>query len=104
MPFGDTVFAVVATELREEGHGLLGALGDELAEQPVHARANTGRWVPCPVGRRRGPRRRWRTNGCRTGEQFVGARVGVDRGPQYRQRVTVLEAHGLDFRGAAYRP
>ena len=52
MALGDTVFAVIAAQLSQEGHRLLGALVDELAEQPVSAWPNTLRWVPMSGGNR----------------------------------------------------
>ena len=68
MALRDTVFAVIAAELRQEGHRLLGALVDELARTARScAWANTVRWLPsCRAGTGRAPRCRWRTSGCRS--------------------------------------
>ena len=42
MALRDTVFAVVAAQLSEERHRLLGALGDQLGEQPRHRLGERG--------------------------------------------------------------
>ena len=52
MALRDTVLAMVAAELGQEGHRLLGALVDELAEQPARACANTLNWLPRSGGNR----------------------------------------------------
>ena len=46
MPLGDTVFAVVAAELSQECDRLLGALVDELAEQPGQGLGEDGALRP----------------------------------------------------------
>ena len=105
MPLSHTVFAVIATELREEGDRGLGALGHEFAEHPVHglpecrALRRQLRWEQVPhVGVQGEP------PGVEAAEQFVGFRLGIPQGSlQYPKRVTILQAHGRDFRRARYR-
>ena len=94
MPLRDTVFAVVAAQLREERDGLLGALGDELAEQP-RQRLGERRALRLHVGWEQVADRDvdGEPAGVEPADQFVGAQRGVDRVAQHAQRVTVVESH-----------
>ena len=94
MPLRDTVFAVVATQLSEERHRLLGALGDQLAEQPRHRLGERGALV-AHVGREQVAGRDvdGEPAGVEPADQFVGPQRRVDRVAQHAQRVTVVESH-----------
>ena len=96
MPLRDTVFAVVAAELREERHRLLGPLGDEFAEQP---RQRVGEASRCAVhvgGKQVADRHvDGEPAGVEPPDQFVGAERGIDRVAQCAQRVTVVESHAV---------
>ena len=99
MLFCHTVFAVIAAQLGQEGHRALRALGDELAEHPVHGLSERGALV-VQLGREQVTH--FRVEGepavVEPPDQFVGAGLRVQRSLQHPQRVTVLEAHGRDFR------
>ena len=83
VPLGDTVLAVIAAQLREEGDGLLGALGDELAEQPGQRRGERDALLGHVGWEEVGGRGvDGEPAGVEPADQFLRAGVGVDRGAQ----------------------
>ena len=94
MSLRDSVFAVVAAQLGQEGDGLLGSAFDQFAQQPRHGLREHGALV-VQVGREQIAHRRVDREpaGVEAPDQLVGAREGVERSTQRGQRVTVVEPH-----------
>jgi len=100
MPGQHTVFAVIAAQLGEKGHRLLGALGDELAVHVVQGVGESGP-LRSHLGREEVAHRDVEAEpvGVEPADEFVaGARLVRREGiAQHPQRVGVLEPHGARF-------
>ena len=89
---GHSVFAVVAAQLGEEGDGLVGALGDQLAEQPRHG-LGEHRALAVHVGREQVGD--FGVDGEPAGVEATYQLVGAEGAAQYRQRFAIVEAHAF---------
>ena len=96
---GDAVLAMIAAQLRQERHRLLGVLGREFSEKPAQG---IGEGAALVVQIRREqlahrvvegePRR------VEAPHELIGASLAVQRGLQHPHRFAVFQAHGLDCR------
>ena len=94
MPLCDTVFAVITAQLCQERHRLLGALGDELGEQPRHRLGERGSLRIHVRGEEIAHREvDGEPAGVEPADQFVGPVLRVDRVAKHAQRVTVVDSH-----------
>ena len=99
MLMSHTVFAVIAAELREECHGLFGALLDEFAQHPVERLAEGSalggqvRWEE--VARRQVA---GEPPGVEAADHVVPAVRGVYQGPHRHQRFAVVKSHQASAR------
>ncbi len=94
MALGHTVFAVIAAQLRQEGHRLVRAPVDELAEQPRHCLAEHLE-LGSEVGWKQVTHRDvdGEPLGIELADQLLGPQAWVDRVAQHPQPVAVIESH-----------
>ncbi len=94
MALRDTVFAVIAAQLSQECHRLLGALVDELTEQPRQGLAEHLE-LCAQIGRKQVTHRHvdGEPLGVELADQVLGPEAWVDRVAQHPQPVAVVESH-----------